>query len=280
VLHARGCHWLVGRLRQTVEIDGPGLSLPWVGLAISALVACAFRFWRPMRAPESPVEQRARAVFFSVALLVGVFGYATFLILVGYPTQSWYYLSLLGLAAVLIESSLQLQTGNSLGWRVLRLGIVVVSVALAAPGVWQAVPMRMTNVDRVAAALKDQSRPDDLILVAPWYLGISFDHYYTGSTPWLSVPDLSDHKLTRYDLVKDLMTRPGAPDRRPRGDAQRHEGLARRRAARRWQPRPFPGGAGLATRLARATTSVVARGGAPPAEHASRMRQVRSRMAR
>jgi hypothetical protein len=202
--------WLAGKLRQTVEIDGPWLSLLWAGLASSALVVCAYRFWRPAPTPESLTEQRARAAFFSVALLVGVVGYAAFLILVGYPTQSWYYLSLLGLAAVLIESSLARMSGDRAGWRVLRLGIVVIGLALSAKGIGRLSLMRMTNLDRVAAILKTQARPDDLIVVTPWYLGIAFDHYYAGNTPWLSVPELSDRKLTRYDLVKGMMTRPEA----------------------------------------------------------------------
>lgn len=202
--------WLVAKLRQAVEIDGPWLSLLWTGLAISALVACAHRLWHPASTSASVAEQRARTVFLSVALLVGVAGYATFLILVGYPTQSWYYLSLLGLTAVLIESSLALHLGDRFGWRVLRLGIVASAIVVVAPALGRSYPTRLTNFDRVAATLTEQARPDDLILVTPWYLGISFDHYYAGPTPWLSVPDIADHKLTRYDLVKDLMTRPDA----------------------------------------------------------------------
>ncbi len=202
--------WLVGKVRETVEIDGPWLSILWAGLAISALVVCAYRLWRPATAIEPRAEQRASAVFLSVALVVGVVGYATFLIQVGYPTQSWYYLSLLGLCAVLIESSLVRLAGDHAVWRVLRLGIVVIALALSAKDIARLALVRMTNLDRVAEILKTEARPDDLILVSPWYLGISFAHYYSGATPWLSVPEISDRTLTRYDLVKELMTRPEA----------------------------------------------------------------------
>jgi len=202
--------WLVAKLRASIEIDGPWLSFLWGGLAIASLVACALQFRNGARGTESVDENRAGAVFFPVALVVGVAAYATFLILVGYPTQAWYYLSLLGLGAVLIESSLQRALGASFSWRVIRLGIVVGGLALVVPAIWRGQPARMTNLDRVAATLGAQADPGDLILVAPWYLGISFEHYYTGKTPWLSVPDLADHKLTRYDLVKDLMSRPDA----------------------------------------------------------------------
>ncbi len=202
--------WLAGKLRETVEVGGPWIPLLWAGLTLSALVACARPFWSRTPDSESLTEQRARAVFLSLALVVGVAGYATFLILVGYPTQSWYYLSLVGLAGVLIETSFELQAGKAFAWRAVRLGIVVAGLAVVAPVLWRGHPLRMTNLDRVAAALAVEARPDDLILVTPWYLGISFDHYYTGPTPWLSVPDLSDRTLTRYDLVKEQMTRPEA----------------------------------------------------------------------
>jgi hypothetical protein len=202
--------WLTAKLRAATEVGGPWLSLLWVGLAIAALVACALGLRSRSGSAESRAERRAGAVFFSVALVVGVAGYAAFLILVGYPTQAWYYFSLLGLAAVLIESSLHVELGGALAWRVIRLGIAVGGIALVVPSIWRGQPARMTNLDRVAAALEAHARPEDLILVSPWYLGISFDHYYAGATPWLTVPDLADHALTRYDLVKELMSRPDA----------------------------------------------------------------------
>lgn len=202
--------WLVSKLRATIDVGGPWVSLAWLALALAALAACAWRVLKSERGSESAEQRRAGAVFFAVALVVGVGGYATFLILVGYPTQAWYYLSLLGLAAVLIESCLHLELGAAFAWRVSRVALFVVGLVLVVPAVLRGQPARLTNLDRVASTLAEQARPDDLILVAPWYLGIAFDHYYAGQTPWLGVPDVGDHKLTRYDLVKALMLRPDA----------------------------------------------------------------------
>ncbi len=202
--------WLVQRVRATVEVEGPWLSALWIGLAIAALALCAFQLIRPADSAEPRVEQRARAAFFAVALLLGTSAYAAFLVLVSYPTQPWYYLSFLGLAAVGIESSLALELRDRIGARVLRLGIVVAGFALAASGILQQSNLRMTNVDLIARTLAAQARADDLILVAPWYLGISLAHYDSGATPWLSVPDVADRSLTRYDLVKAQMLRPDA----------------------------------------------------------------------
>jgi hypothetical protein len=180
----------------------------WAALAIAALTACAYRVFRLTPCAKSLVEQRARAAFFAVSLTMTVAGYAVFLIAVGYPTQVWYYIPLLGVAGILVETSLVLQVHPWLGWRVVRLGLVVASLALVVPGVSKRFPLRLTNMDLVATILEERALPNDLILVSPWYLAISFDHYYHGQTPWLSIPDLSDRKLTRYDLVKEMMTRP------------------------------------------------------------------------
>ncbi|MCC6642741.1 MAG: hypothetical protein IT386_16395 [Deltaproteobacteria bacterium] len=169
------------------------------------------RCWQRAREERAALRRdrrRAQAAFFSVALLAGAGTYAIFLLLVGYPTQSWYYFSLLGFAVVLIESGLHRILRGAAAWRTARLAIVVAGFGLVLPALWRGQPMRLTNLDAVAQVLREQARPDDLVLVFPWYLGISFDHYYTGATPWMTVPDLPDHALTRYDLLKGLMTRP------------------------------------------------------------------------
>ncbi len=196
--------WLAGRLRATIDAGGAGLSALWCALVVALLVACARSAGRA--APHS--EARAEAAFFSVSLVPGVVAYAAFLLLVGYPTQSWYYFSLLGFAAVLIESGLHRTLAASAAWRVARLAIAAAGFALALPGLWRDGPVRLTNLDAVAQVLRDEARPDDLVLVYPWYLGIAFDHYDAGPAPWLGVPDLPDHALTRYDLLKALMTKP------------------------------------------------------------------------
>ena len=42
----------------------------------------------------------------------------------------------------------------------------------------------------------------DLVIVYPWYLGVSFSAYYKGTAPWQTMPPLPDHRLHRYDLAR------------------------------------------------------------------------------
>jgi hypothetical protein len=63
----------------------------------------------------------------------------------------------------------------------------------------------MTNVDTTAQVLESQAGARDLVVVNPWFAGISFARYYQGPAPWVTLPDLPDHRMHRYDLLMDRM---------------------------------------------------------------------------
>jgi hypothetical protein len=48
----------------------------------------------------------------------------------------------------------------------------------------------MTNVDLIARAIERDGRPDDLVVVLPWYCGTTFSRYYRGDAPWIAFPDV------------------------------------------------------------------------------------------
>ena len=56
-----------------------------------------------------------------------------------------------------------------------------------------------------AAVLEERAAENDLILVADWAPGITFLRYFHGATPWITLPDVPDHTLHRYDLVAQRM---------------------------------------------------------------------------
>src|SRR4029077_10013018 len=66
---------------------------------------------------------------------------------------------------------------------------------------WQKITERQTNMDVVAKTLTEKTAPSDLILLSPWQYGIPFNWYYGGETPWLTLPQVTEHRLHRYDLV-------------------------------------------------------------------------------
>lgn len=66
---------------------------------------------------------------------------------------------------------------------------------------------RQSNVDLVADKLEKVGKAEDLIVLLQWSSGISFQRYYEGHTPWVTVPDLDDHRVHRYDILRQLFER-------------------------------------------------------------------------
>jgi hypothetical protein len=63
----------------------------------------------------------------------------------------------------------------------------------------------MTNLDLVARHLDREVRPSDLVVVLPWYAGITFQRYYRGAAPWITIPDFPEHLFHRHLWVADKM---------------------------------------------------------------------------
>ncbi len=118
------------------------------------------------------------------------------------PTQPWYYLPIMAFVAVCLDA-----IASRCDWR-LRVGLIIFAAITAVAGYAMARPgiiRRQTNVDIVARKLEKEASPKDLILVHPWYCGISFQRNYHGATEWTTLPPLKDHLTHRYDLLKEMM---------------------------------------------------------------------------
>ena len=124
------------------------------------------------------------------------------------PSQQWHYLSLNAVLA--LGSDLALH--RWLGARP-RLAQALALAALVGSGVvatwqnWPLVAVRMTNVDLIAARIEREAKPHDLVVVAPWYCGVSFQRYYRGSTPWITLPNLSDHRFHYHLQIRAKIAR-------------------------------------------------------------------------
>jgi hypothetical protein len=172
----------------------------WIGLGLLA----AFRWAKILGRSEAPKDSSETPVVFfaTTALIAGTIIFFIYLRLAALPTQVWYYLPLVTFAAVCLDAAFanglpRLQMGRWL--------FVCLMVSVPFAKTFEAVQCRQTNMDFIASALREQAGPDDLIVVHPWYYGISFERYFRGKTPWLTIPDLADHRFHRYDLFKIKM---------------------------------------------------------------------------
>ena len=62
----------------------------------------------------------------------------------------------------------------------------------------------------MAAEVSQKAGPNDLVIVHPWYYGLTFAYYYRGTAPWTTLPPLADYRFHRYDLLKAELQRTNA----------------------------------------------------------------------
>jgi hypothetical protein len=174
----------------------------WALGGVAAVVAGASVLARARPAHDG--ARLDRVVFDTAVLVVGAVAFVVFLKATNLPTRPWYCIGLVGVLALAIDGLSEAVATTSTR-RLVRLVAALAIVLAAAPNTWREIQPRQTNVDVIASALQQSASPDDLIVVNPWYCGITFGHYYRGHTPWMSMPPFGQLDLHRYDLLKALM---------------------------------------------------------------------------
>jgi Dolichyl-phosphate-mannose-protein mannosyltransferase len=172
----------------------------WLALAVLLVVLALNSFRKRPKEISCQISECEWQLFAGATVLVATVSYVLFLRRAAFPSQSWYLLPLLVLAAGCFEMGLPPVIGKKK--RAIYFGLLVATVALAVPAAKRDLQNRFTNIDAWTKTLKPVVAPDDYIIVVPWFCGITFDHYFRGATPWTTVPPLADHTLHRYDLVR------------------------------------------------------------------------------
>jgi hypothetical protein len=172
----------------------------WIGLGLAAAVRGLLFLPQANRRKRPGIEDVP--LFASITLTLAALLFLTFVAISKLPTQPWYWLPFMVPAAVCIDASL---AGWGDHYRRSRLvfTVLMVGVPLAA-GVTLA-RLRQTNLDLIATHLRQHAGANDLIVVYPWFHGITFDRYYQGDTPWTTLPAVSDLRVHRYDLIKEQL---------------------------------------------------------------------------
>jgi hypothetical protein len=182
---------------------GSGLGWPVVGWVALAAVALGIG-WTALggRPKEAAVGPEDLPLFAVTALVAGGACFFGFMRLSAFPAQPWYYLPIMLFAAGAMDGVLA-------GWcaqcRAFPLLFLAAMVCLPFPAVWRSAHARQTNVDLVAAQLQQHAKPGDLILVSPYFFGITFDRYYKGSVAWTTLPPIRDQRFHRFDLLGEAL---------------------------------------------------------------------------
>jgi hypothetical protein len=182
---------------------GSGLNWPlwgWFGLAPFVLGAG----WVALleRGKGSPVGCRDLPVFAAFALVAGIACFFAFLRLSEFPTQPWYFLPLMVFAASAMDAALADWCRRFRAWPTV---FIAVMVCVPFPAILKLAKYRQTNIDLITAELRQQAKPGDLILVSPFFLGITFDRYFKGQAAWTTLPPVDDHRFLRLDQFKQAL---------------------------------------------------------------------------
>ena len=147
-------------------------------------------------------------LFAGIALLIGAIGFAVFLKSSGMPTQVWYYTPLLCFTAVCCDLIFpRVHPATTTG-----VLIVVLLALIFSPATYFALRLRQTNGDLVARQITKTVDANDLIIVHPWHVGVTFAYYYHGAAKWTTLPPITDYRYFRYDYIKEQLCKPHAID--------------------------------------------------------------------
>jgi hypothetical protein len=202
---------LASALRGALAAPVSGSEWVWMLLAGLALGGVLLeRSRNPLLGQSAPdtvpasTGPAAALLYCRLALPLALVSLVTFLTILQYEPRPWYFVPLLLLAAATLELPLATLAPGG-WWRLAVVGLVLVlGLVWFVPDLHLA-RLRLTNIDLAAAEVTAQAGPDDLVIVQPWHLGVSFGRNFRGVSRWVTLPEIADHRVHRYDLAKARM---------------------------------------------------------------------------
>jgi hypothetical protein len=191
---------------EALRSPAPWFVIIWILLGIVAIVGTV----RGICQAKGRGEQLGfdLTLYCSVSLVVSSVGFILFLNkMVNFNIHYWHYVPLLVMIVICSGPLVEQAMRSNLSRIIILLSVAgfAVAVMISAP---KKLAVRMTAIDLIASAIERDAKPDDIIIVSPWFLGVSFNRYYHGNAPWVTFPDLQDKGLHRFDLVKGRMEHP------------------------------------------------------------------------
>jgi hypothetical protein len=202
---------LTDLIRHIPDMTGAGGAFQtWIWLAVLAASAVvAARSWNRKRTQASPPDL---PLFSATLILLATILFVAAVKATQLVTQPWYYGPLLAVVAPALDVTAR-AVGTDKTSRIAVLATALLVIGVSGASVFRQMKEPRTNIDAVAAYLREHAAPEDEIVVYPFYLGVSFQRYYKHSVAWTTIPPLREVRIHRYDLVKEAMTssNPTAP---------------------------------------------------------------------
>lgn len=188
----------------TFALGSPNSRFAWFW-HIALIVLLATSLWQLIRLRSNRATADWNLLFFVFLVTIAApVAYYEFLRTLSYLTRSWYFVALISVLAVALDYLAALLA--NINWiRVSRGVFAAIALVVLPINAWPKITERQTNIDIVAKKISEEAKPADLIVIAPWQYAISFNRYYKGSTPEITLPSISDLRVHRYDLFRDKM---------------------------------------------------------------------------
>lgn len=146
-------------------------------------------------------HRRDSALYSIISMATGMIELIIFMRRTGIITQPWHFLPGVALVAVSLDTILSPKHLTSMN----RIILTILIVGLSFHSTMNKVQIRQTNIDLISSHLEKSCSKGDMIVVHPWFCGITFQRYYRGNVLWVTIPSIEDLTLTRYDLLKKQM---------------------------------------------------------------------------
>lgn len=174
----------------------------WEILALVVLTFALLSLRRPSGEAKSRTDDLP--LFAGTTLLAVSVCFLAFLWCAAVAVRAWYFIPPLALIAICFDLGIGLPEQPPRA-RVVAMTFLLGTALLAVMQNNILLRGHFSNADQLAAGLRANARPEDFILVTPWYCGISFGRYFSGATPWNTLPPIADHSTHRYDQVLEKM---------------------------------------------------------------------------
>jgi len=185
-----------------------GVIFDYLRLALAAQGVWVYWFWIALAviAMGLLVLRRSGTVaFITIATILSGAFFAVLLLRVKLEPKIAYYIPLLAMIALFIDSALNFKRP---ALQKIALVILLLFVLATIPANWRALRVRHTSMDIACRVLNESAAPGDLIVIQPWHFAVGFSRYYTGPATWTTAPPISDRLHYRYDELLQQMQLP------------------------------------------------------------------------
>ena len=169
----------------------------WMLLVLAIIAQACFVIFQNQKNVSAANESDLQ-LFAGIVAPLAAIGLSAFLWRAALSMKFWYLLPLMAVIVVCFDLARPLAPR----WRIGISIFAAVTMAISIPVLRSDLKYRFTNMDVRLQQMKTHVAHGDYVIVAPWFCGISFEHYFTDDAQWTTLPPLTDHSTHRYDLVQ------------------------------------------------------------------------------